>query len=106
MAMAACGADGIWGQCVCAPPAGTIGTTNNAAQMTPHCGNGIVETNLGEQCEQGMTNGATCATLVAAGSQGLLNCTACLYDTSGCMTTAAVPTGGTGARMPQGGAGH
>jgi hypothetical protein len=104
---AACGADGVWGQCICGGPQPITMTMTNPVTAMSHCGNNIVETNLGEQCEQGMNGGATCATLVAPGAQGLVNCAACLYDTSGCMTPATVPTGGTGARMmPQGGAGH
>jgi hypothetical protein len=105
MGIASCGADGVWSQCICGGGPAATGTNSPAVTAMSHCGNNIVETNMGEQCEQGMTNGASCGTLVAPGALGLVMCRACMYDTSGCMAASVLPTGGIG-MPPQGGAGH
>jgi hypothetical protein len=103
--VAMCLPDGSWAQCACMQPPGT-GTMAGAMTAQSACGNNAVEPNLGEQCEQGMVT-ATCASLLGAGSQGLVMCVNCRYDMSNCMAAALAPmtTGGTGP-LPQGGAGH
>jgi hypothetical protein len=110
--IAPCGTDSAWGQCVCMTPpgAGATGQNSGAVTMVSACGNGIIEADKGEQCEQGMTGNTTCASLLGMGAQGIVNCVACKLDMTTCMlppamVAAAAPTGGTGA-TGQGGAGH
>ena len=70
MAIAVCGADATWGQCMCVHVA--------------RCENG--ELDSGEQCDGSLLNGSTCETLGM--ESGTLGCdpVACIYDTSMCLT--------------------
>jgi hypothetical protein len=61
------------------------------------CGNGMLEAQLGEQCDGQMLNGATCTTLKPT-SKGTLSCNAatCKYDTTLCQEMASTGGGGDG----------
>jgi hypothetical protein len=98
-AVATCGADGKWGKdpmspekilCACVPKGGAV------ASAKP-CGNGIIDAQMGEQCDGSMLNGATCDKL-KTGSTGVLACdpNTCKYDTTGCADKADTGGGGQG----------
>jgi hypothetical protein len=89
-----------WGQCICVLPQGSTQTTAPAITM-PSCGNGVVESSIGEQCEQGITS-TTCAAMQGPGSTGLVMCIACKYDFSMCVAPTAVGAAGTGATAQAG----
>lgn len=62
---------------------------------TGMCGNGVIDTAAGEQCD-GMMLGTTNTCMAMGMGMGMLGCdpTTCRYDTSMC--TGSGPTGGTG----------
>ncbi|PKN22879.1 MAG: hypothetical protein CVU65_14635 [Deltaproteobacteria bacterium HGW-Deltaproteobacteria-22] len=49
-----------------------------------HCGNNVVETDSGEQCDGSNLNGSSCQALNYSGGQLICNETDCTFDTSGC----------------------
>ena len=107
--IATCGADGVWGQCVCqAPMAAGPATGTTIGTTATLCGNGQIDP--GEDCEQGNTRGISCESMLGAGATGLVMCVSCKIDMSQCMAAAPVATppmstGGTGS-LGAGGAGH
>jgi hypothetical protein len=95
-----CSAEAKWGDCICVLPPGSGATMPTTP--TNACGDNIIDTAAGEQCEQGMTS-VTCAEMLGPTATGIVNCVNCKYDASMCHLPAAVPTAGMGASA--GGAG-
>jgi len=77
-AVATCGPNGAWGQCVC-----------EAMPAAPVCGNGVKEGT--EQCDTNDLGGMTCQ---AMGKTGVLTCSACMLNVATCMGGATAGTGG------------
>jgi hypothetical protein len=92
MTVATCSAAGTWVTCSCTPMPGSTTTATPAAGK---CGDGVVQAELGEQCEQGISS-TTCAALTVKGATGLVNCVSCKYDMSLCVPPTSTGTGGTG----------
>jgi uncharacterized protein DUF1566 len=60
------------------------GLASNAVAGKPFCGDGVVQTNKGEQCDGSNLNGQTCQT-EGFPEGGTLSCnSSCQFDTSGC----------------------
>jgi len=87
-----CGGGGTPNQCgctpltcgptACGPIANGCGSTINCTNC---CGNGTVETAMGEQCDGTNLNGQTCLTQGFTGTTGLLLCnSSCRLDASRC----------------------
>jgi hypothetical protein len=103
MTVSTCGPDNKWGECICMPMPGSV----TMAVNMPRCGDGILQQDLGEQCEQGMTT--ECFALLGKGATGLVNCTKdCKYDMTLCVAPGSGAggtgsgTGGTGATATAG----
>jgi hypothetical protein len=71
-------------------PDGTGTTDTSETGPMPSCGNGTVDADAGEDCDDAALAGATCESLGFAG--GTLACDAsCAYDTGGCAELPAAP---------------
>jgi hypothetical protein len=101
VAVASCGVDLKWQKgmdgaiaCACVPKAG--GTGGAPAAAMGRCGDGVIQTASGEQCEGAQLMGMTCMSL-GMGS-GILKCNmqTCRYDTSMCPTMSGVGGHGMG----------
>ena len=103
VAVATCGPDLKWQKgtdgaiaCACVPKAGGTGTGGAPAAAAGRCGDMIIQTAMGEQCEGTQLMNATCMSL-GMGS-GILKCNTatCRYDTSMCPNGASTGVGGHG----------
>jgi hypothetical protein len=90
-----------WGQCTC--QMSQAATTTPGLVATTSCGNGVVETSAGEQCEVGGP-GLSCASMLGAGATGTVMCIGCKFSFAMC-SAAMNPAGGAGMGAAQGGGG-
>jgi formylglycine-generating enzyme required for sulfatase activity len=77
---------GFCGDGVCDP---SEGQASCAADCVPACGDGVVEGD--EQCEAGVSLGASCTTLGFDGGTLACHASTCRYDTRGCFDVSCKP---------------